>query len=131
MAESDPGSVGEVVFSDGDAATWESVASHLQLPPTTGFVALRVSASENIFNDSSGTEFDGHYADRVQFEIRCLGDITNDRSIDAADGVAFIAAVSGSEVPIQPPALPSDLDFDQDVDMFDLAEMQIRIAEDC
>lgn len=119
------------VFTDGDTATWESVATCLQLPLTTGFVALRVSASENIFNDSSGTEFDGHYADEVQFEIRCLGDITKDRIIDAADGVAFMETVSGSEVPIQPSDLPSDFDCDQDVDMFDLAEMQLRPAEGC
>ena len=55
--------------SDANIATWERLSAKLSIPKETDFVALRITASENVFNDLSGIEFDGHYADAVELNI--------------------------------------------------------------
>lgn len=55
--------------SDADTATWERIGTDLLLPSETNFVALRIVAGENVFNDASGIEFDGHYADAIELNI--------------------------------------------------------------
>ncbi len=62
----DLGSATSVLFSDSDPATWEKVSiDNFQLPLGTTFVTLEVVATENIFNNTSGTEYDGHFVDAV------------------------------------------------------------------
>ena len=39
------------------------------LPTNADYLAVRVTASENIFNDNSFPEFDGHYADNVSLQV--------------------------------------------------------------
>jgi len=41
----------------------------LSLPSGTTYLALRLTARENILNNSSGTEFHGHYADDVTLDV--------------------------------------------------------------
>lgn len=55
--------------SDADAATWEPIVVEQAIPVGTDFIILEVMAYENIYNDVSGTEFDGHFADMVSFAI--------------------------------------------------------------
>ncbi len=55
--------------SDGYAETWEQIALRWNLPDATDFIAIRVSASENVYNDVTGNEFAGHYVDGVGFTI--------------------------------------------------------------
>ncbi len=55
--------------TDGDPSTWEMASGHLLLPSGTDFLAVRLTASENVFNDGTHPEFDGHYADMVSAEI--------------------------------------------------------------
>ena len=57
------------VTTDDDTGTWESATAELDVPVGTSFLVVRVSALENTFNDASGTEFDGHYADAAFLEI--------------------------------------------------------------
>jgi hypothetical protein len=46
-------------------ATWEELSIDLILPSNTDFVAIRVDAFEDVFNDLTTGEFDGHFADAV------------------------------------------------------------------
>ena len=59
----------DVVWTDAAIATWESAAIDMPLPAATGFVAVKLGASETVYNDITGVEFDGHYADAVTLEI--------------------------------------------------------------
>lgn len=59
----------QVILSDGDTATWEDAVVSLEVPPNTDFLAIHIWAEENVVNDASGAEFDGHYADAVSLEI--------------------------------------------------------------
>jgi len=56
-----------VLDSDGNPQTWQTVAIDLAIPPGTGYLAVLLSAEENVFNDNACPvgEFDGHYADEV------------------------------------------------------------------
>ena len=53
------------LFSDGDALTWEMLETSLLLPTDTTYVALLLAAAENVVNQNTSPEFDGHYADAV------------------------------------------------------------------
>jgi hypothetical protein len=57
------------VGTDGDPLTWEIASASLLLPTGTDFLAARLTASENVFNDGSHPEFDGHYVDMVSAEM--------------------------------------------------------------
>ncbi|MDV6031969.1 MAG: hypothetical protein F9B45_18140 [Phycisphaera sp. RhM] len=57
------------LFSDFDPSTWEYVEASMTLDANTDFVRVWLVAVENIFNDTTGVEFDGHYADSVQWSI--------------------------------------------------------------
>jgi len=57
------------VYSDGDPATWERGEAELALPTNTDFVVIGVNANEDIYNDYSLPEFDGHFADDVSAEV--------------------------------------------------------------
>jgi hypothetical protein len=58
------------IFTDGFVDTWERAEGNLLLPPETSFVAVGLSAVEDVFNNPPGQpEFDGHYADLVSVTI--------------------------------------------------------------
>jgi PEP-CTERM motif-containing protein len=57
------------IESDGNPATWEQASVQLQLPANTDYLAILIWARENVFNDTTGVEFDGHYADSASVEI--------------------------------------------------------------
>jgi hypothetical protein len=57
------------LLSDGNVLTWESATASLTMPPNTRYVGVHLLALENVFNDNSGEEFDGHYADAVTLAI--------------------------------------------------------------
>ena len=57
------------VETDGDPATWELAYAELPLPTNTDFVVLQISAGEDVCNDSSSPEFDGHYGDGFHISI--------------------------------------------------------------
>ncbi len=63
------GSSQSAFASDGDLQSWQQASLSFLLPQATDFVVLRLSATENIFNDVSGAEFAGHYVDGVGFTI--------------------------------------------------------------
>lgn len=52
-----------IIYSDGDTRTWELAEINLVLPADTDYVALRVAAVEDVYNDLYHPEFDGHYVD--------------------------------------------------------------------
>ena len=57
----------EDLFSDGYQSTWERVAvPPVKLPSNTTYLALQVTAKEDVFNDSGDPEFDGHYVDDAE-----------------------------------------------------------------
>ncbi len=49
--------------SDADPGTWEQSSTSLDLMPGTEYLDIFLGAFENVENNASGTEFDGHYAD--------------------------------------------------------------------
>ena len=51
------------INTDSDIHTWEQASTTLSIPHGTTRLKIRLSASENVFNDGSDPEFDGHYAD--------------------------------------------------------------------
>lgn len=57
------------LYTDNDLTTWEKVELQHQVPAGTEWVALGIIAEEDIFNDNSHPEFDGHFADAVTVEI--------------------------------------------------------------
>ena len=57
------------LFSDANPSTWEPITNTYTLPTNTTHLLVGVYAYENIVDNSSGTEFDGHYADDVQLTI--------------------------------------------------------------
>lgn len=63
---------GAGIDSDGDHSTWESVSVDLLLPAGTDYLAVKLQANENIFNDGVAPEFDGHYADNISLEITAV-----------------------------------------------------------
>lgn len=56
-------------FADGDISTWESSYIELVLPTNTTFIVVGIDAGENIFNDTTNPEFDGHFVDNISVEI--------------------------------------------------------------
>jgi len=65
------------VSSDSTLATWETVAlSDIPLPTTTTYVMLELLAREDVFNDATNPEFDGHYADAVSLMLTVVPEPT-------------------------------------------------------
>lgn len=57
------------IYSDNDPITWEVDTLEFALSQETDYVAIQICALENIYNDSSYPEFDGHYADFASVEV--------------------------------------------------------------
>jgi len=57
------------ILTDGDPSTWQRCEVRLLLPQGTDYVSLQIRAVEDVFNDPSFPEFDGHYADNVGLEL--------------------------------------------------------------
>lgn len=55
--------------SDGERSTWEMVTAELELPVDTEYVCIILSATEDVFDDGAGVEFDGHYADNAIVDL--------------------------------------------------------------
>lgn len=66
------GEVGLHFESDGDISTWELVEHDFLIPVGTTKLRLQLHASENIYNDTSGVEFDGHYGDNASLAISVI-----------------------------------------------------------
>lgn len=57
------------LYTDGAPSTWERTEAQLILPTNTDFIAVGVYVGEDIYDDISAPEFDGHFADSVSVEI--------------------------------------------------------------
>ncbi len=71
------------IFTDTYVGTWQQCEAQLTLPSSTTFIVIGLYAIENIYNDSSFPEFDGHFADAVTVEI-VTGPVT--RHVDGVNG---------------------------------------------
>ena len=59
-------------------------------PAGTDYLAVRLLTSENVYNETSGQEFDGHYFDDVSLTfITIPGDTNGDDVVDATDAAAL------------------------------------------
>lgn len=58
--------------SDANPATWETVTGSITLPPNTRYVVVLLFANEDVVNDATSPEFDGHYADGASLILRRL-----------------------------------------------------------
>lgn len=56
-------------YSDSLPETWEGLDITLDLPVNTTFLVVNINLGEDIYNDSSYPEFDGHFADNVSVQI--------------------------------------------------------------
>lgn len=66
------GTAATSLLSDADPGTWELIETELVLPAGSTMVAVVVSAFENVVDDPTGPELDGHYADRVTLHLEVL-----------------------------------------------------------
>ena len=57
------------IYTDADPGTWQLCELQVALPTNTDYVVIELQGSENIFNDTSYPEFDGHFADAVSVQI--------------------------------------------------------------
>ncbi len=57
------------LIADSDVSTWENLSGSFVIPPGTMFLATELRAVENVFNDGSPPEFDGHFVDAVTLVI--------------------------------------------------------------
>jgi hypothetical protein len=57
------------IYTDDDAGTWERAQVSLDLPENAGFLAIHIGAIENVYNNLTGIEFDGHYADNISVDV--------------------------------------------------------------
>jgi len=58
------------LLSDSKPESWEDIETSLTLPPGTQCLQAEVLAFENVLNDQDDvSEFDGHFADHLQFEL--------------------------------------------------------------
>jgi hypothetical protein len=65
------------LLADNDVDTWEPAQTTLLLSANTEFIALYLSAHENVLNNTVGqVEFDGHYADATSFELTTIPEPT-------------------------------------------------------
>lgn len=58
-----------VLYSFYDPGTWELVTLSFQAPTDTDYIVISLVAIEDVYNDSSCPEFDGHYCDDVSLQI--------------------------------------------------------------
>ncbi len=58
------------LLSDSDPATWERVVGTIDLPAGTRYVVIEIFAFEDVADDATVPEFDGHFADDVTLVIR-------------------------------------------------------------
>jgi hypothetical protein len=107
------------LFSDDDPATWERIGACLDLPTSTTYVAVLVSAIENVVDDGTAPEFDGHFADDVALTVlsTCPFDTNLSGAVDVVDLLGLLAAWGGSDpvYDLAPECLPDGV-----VDVLDL-----------
>jgi hypothetical protein len=60
------------IYSDSNPETWELGDAILALPTNTNYVGIYILALENVYDDSSFPEFNGHYADNVTLSISAV-----------------------------------------------------------
>lgn len=59
-------------YTDGDPRTWQVATTSMLIPAETDFLVYRITATENVFDDASGSEFAGHYGDGFTLEINSV-----------------------------------------------------------
>ena len=57
------------LITDDDITTWEEASISIVLPPETNYICVEFAAGENVANDNTMPEFDGHYADGARLEL--------------------------------------------------------------
>lgn len=57
------------LYSDSNLATWETINNTLALPTSTQWAVIHLAAVENVLDENSGIEFQGHYADEVRLTL--------------------------------------------------------------
>lgn len=77
------GLASNTLISDSILTTWEALTTTLALPVGTQYITLHLAAVENVVNDSTGPEFQGHYADDVRM------------TLTPAPGAAALAGIGG------------------------------------
>ena len=58
------------ILTDSNTLTWELVSASMPIPVGTTYLAVQISANENILNNTSSPEFDGHYADLASVDVQ-------------------------------------------------------------
>lgn len=77
------GFASNTLISDSILTTWEALTTTLALPVGTQYITLHLAAVENVVNDWTGPEFQGHYADDVRM------------TLTPAPGAAALAGIGG------------------------------------
>lgn len=56
-------------YTDGLVGTWEMATTSMMIPVETDFLVYRITSTEDVFDDATGTEFHGHYGDAFSLRI--------------------------------------------------------------
>ncbi|MFI4898067.1 MAG: GC-type dockerin domain-anchored protein [Phycisphaerales bacterium JB059] len=97
------------IFSDDDPQTWETATTTMVLPEGATFLALIVSAQENVIDDDT-PPFAGHFADDVRLDFNTgpcsIADVAEPFCLlDFTDAITFLSAF-GDEDPLADFAAP-------------------------
>ncbi len=55
--------------SHSNISTWEIISAELQVPPVSEHICIIISARENVVNNGTNPEFNGHFADDVSVDL--------------------------------------------------------------
>lgn len=111
--------------SDDDPATWERVGTELDVPIDAEYLDIGLSAVEDVFNDTSDPELDGHFADDVTLTISfacapSAGDADGNGTVDVSDLLLVLGDWGCAQ---QPGACVGDTNCDGATDVSDLLDV--------
>jgi hypothetical protein len=93
---------GMTVFTDSSLVTWQPATATMLLPAATTYLAVALGATENVYNDLQGVEFDGHFADAVSLVIGGIsGDLNCDGSVNFGDINPFVLLLTNHAAWVQ------------------------------
>ena len=58
------------IDTDADPATWQRASTEMLVPRNADYLIVDLIADENVSNETSGKEFDGHYVDDVSVTFK-------------------------------------------------------------
>jgi hypothetical protein len=87
-----------IILSDSDEGTWQQCDVELPLPLDTDFVTIGLIAIEDMANNLSLPEFDGHFADVASMQIDIEPNEPNEPNEPDDPNIYYVDGVNGSDL---------------------------------